>query len=84
MRLYDWVADASSEAVALAYVERIESFCLRLAHASERGHRRDDIRPGLRIIGFKRRVTIAFTADEAVVTILRVFYGGQNWEDSMK
>jgi toxin ParE1/3/4 len=34
----------------------------------------------LRIVGFRRRVTIAFTVDEERVTILRLFYGGRNWE----
>jgi len=52
--------------------------------ASERGHRRDDVSPGLRIVGFERRVTIAFVADENQVTILRLFYGGQNWEDKLQ
>lgn len=45
-----------------------------------RGHHRNDIRPGLRIVGFERRVTIAFCVDESAVTILRVFYGGRDWE----
>lgn len=49
--------------------------------ASERGTQRDDIMPGLRIIGFERRVTIAFTVEETQITILRVFYGGKNWEN---
>ncbi len=40
---------------------------------------RDDVRPGLRIVGFERRITIAFTATEAEVTILRLFFGGQDW-----
>ena len=47
---------------------------------SERGHRRDDISPGLRIAGFERRVTIAFAVDDDRVTILRMFYGGRDWE----
>ena len=39
---------------------------------------------GLRIIGFERRITIAFTVDDSQVTILRVFYGGKDWEDEWK
>lgn len=38
-----------------------------------RGRARDDIRPGLRIIGYKRRVVIAFLVVEAVVVIVGVF-----------
>jgi toxin ParE1/3/4 len=44
---------------------------------------RDDIRPGLRVVGFERRVTIAFAVGEAGVTIVRVFYGGQDWEEAL-
>ena len=79
--LYDWIADAAAPSVALGYVERIERFCERLAVASKRGHRRDDIRPGLRIVGFERRVTVAFTVEAERVVILRLFYGGRNWEE---
>ena len=78
--LYDWVAQEASAAVALAYLERVEAFCGRLAIASMRGLARDDIRPGLRIIGFERRLTIAFAVGLDTVTILRVFTAGRNWE----
>jgi len=46
------------------------------------GTKHDEIRPGLRIIPFKKRTGIAYEVDEArrVVTILRVFYGDQNYE----
>jgi toxin ParE1/3/4 len=79
--LADWLTDVAGERIALGYVKRIEQFCLGFDFASERGHRRDDLRPGLRIAGFKKRVTVAFTVTETTVTFLRVFYGGQNWED---
>jgi hypothetical protein len=55
--------------------------CLGFDTVSERGYRRDD---GLRIVGFERRVTIAFVVDENQVMILRLFYGGQNWEDKFQ
>jgi toxin ParE1/3/4 len=54
-----------------------------MALGSERGHRRDDVRPGLRIVGFERRITIAFTVSAEDVTILRIFYAGRNWEDEL-
>ena len=49
---------------------------------SHRGTRRDDLRPGLRIVPFKTRTAIAFEIDEdnEVVRILRVFYGGQDYD----
>jgi toxin ParE1/3/4 len=79
LRLYEWIADASSPIIALSYVERVEGWCGNLDLAAERGHRRDDIRSGLRIIGFERRLTIAFEVSKDRVTVLRVFHGGQNW-----
>ena len=80
MQIYDWIADAASPETALGYVKRIETFCRGMGLASERGHCRDNIRSGLRIVGFERRVTIAFTVSDTHVTILRLFNGGQDWE----
>ncbi|MEO1724953.1 MAG: type II toxin-antitoxin system RelE/ParE family toxin [Pseudomonadota bacterium] len=84
LSLFDWIAVAASPQSALSYLERLEAFCERLERASERGHRRDDIYPGLRIIGFERRVTIAFTVEPDRVTIQRVFYGGRDWEGAFE
>ena len=75
--LYDTVAEAGGGERALAYVERIQATCLRLAVFPERGTRRDDVRPGLRVIGFERRVAIAFHVGTGRLTIDRVLYGGQ-------
>ena len=50
----------------------------------ERGTRRDDIRPGLRVIGFERRATIVFQVLEDEVIIVRVFYGGQDYEAALR
>ena len=80
-RLYDWIASVAGATVAIRYIERIETFCMRLDLASERGVLREDIRPGLRVVGFERRLTVAFSVGVGTVTIYRLFYGGQNWED---
>jgi len=80
LQLYDWISETANPSVALTYIERLEEFCLGLDLAAERGSRRDEIRPGLRILGFERRATIAFAVEENRVLILRVFYGGRNWE----
>jgi toxin ParE1/3/4 len=78
-QLYDWIAERAGEEVALGYIERLESYCLNFEVAPHRGRRRDDIRPGLRIVGFERRVTIAFIVEASTVFILRLYYGGQDW-----
>jgi toxin ParE1/3/4 len=48
----------------------------------ERGTRRDDLLPGLRITGYRKSVTIAFrvSPDDGVDSIIGVFYGGQDYE----
>lgn len=78
--IYDVVEAATNPATALHYVERIAAFCQRLEHGGERGSRRDDVRPGLRVVGFERRITVAFMVEPERVVILRLFYGGADWE----
>lgn len=78
--LYDLIADASLPERALAYVEGLRRYCLGLAEFPERGTRRDAIRPGLRIIGYRRRVTVAFQVTGTTVLILRLLYGGRDLE----
>lgn len=81
MALYNWIVVAAHPKTALNYIEQIEAFCQGMSTGSERGTRRDDIRPGLRIVTFKKRVTIAFDVEETRVVILRLFYAGRNWEE---
>ena len=82
--IYDWVAEQAGHSVAINYLDALERFCQSLEVASERGSRRDDVRENLRILGFRRRVTIAFVVEDTRVVILRSFYGGQNWENIMR
>jgi toxin ParE1/3/4 len=53
--IYEWISSKASLQVAISYIERLETYCLGFNIASERGHRRDDVSPGLRIVGFERR-----------------------------
>lgn len=78
--LYDCIAEEASPERALAYVERLQSYCLAFTTFPERGTRRDELRPGLRTIGFQRRVTIAFHVTPQRVVIDRVLYGGRDVE----
>ena len=77
-QLYLFVAERSDPERAKAYVDRIETYCRGFANFPERGVRRDDLFPGLRVVGFERRVTIAFHADTETVTFLRILYGGRD------
>lgn len=51
------------------------------ATVPERGTRRDDIAPGLRTMGFERRVVIAFRVLDAVVEIVAIAYAGKGFGD---
>ena len=78
--MFDWISENANADVALGYIERIEDYCSRLDLASERGQLRNDIRPGLRIVGFEHRLVIAFVVDDETVTIRRVMSGRQDWQ----
>ena len=78
--IFDVIADMAGQSTGAAYVEKLMAHCMKFDLASERGNRRDDIRPGLRITGYRRRITIAFTVSDTQVNILRIFYGGMDWE----
>lgn len=81
--LYDYIAERAGAVRALAYVERIEQWCRDFSTFPKRGTKRDDLRPGLRIIGFERRIAIAFHVKTDRVTILRILYAGRNLADNL-
>lgn len=78
--IYRYIAGQASPAIAERFTAAIVDYCEAFATFPHRGAKRDDLRPGLRIVGFRRRVTIAFTAEQDTVTIIGVFYGGQDYE----
>jgi toxin ParE1/3/4 len=76
--LYRFIAEQGHPLNAIAYVDRLRRYCMGFADFPERGNRRDDLRPGLRTIGFEGRVTIAFHFDDEAVHIDRILYGGRD------
>lgn len=78
--LYRYIADAASPQIAQQYTDAIVSYCESLCTFPHRGTMRDDVRPGLRITNYKKRAVIAFDVDSDVVSIIGVFYGGQDYE----
>ena len=73
------VERGASPATARGYVNRILGYVNALDVFPKRGSVHDEVRPGLRVIGFARHVSIAFVVvDEAQeVIILRILYSGQ-------
>jgi toxin ParE1/3/4 len=82
--LYFYIAVAASPEIAARYTEDIVSQCESLATFPLRGTMREEIRPGLRTVGYKKRVTIAFDVTDGQVTVHGIFYGGQDFETALR
>ncbi len=82
--IYEYIANQASPLVALRFTQAIAARCEKLKNMPRRGTRRDDLRPDLRTIGFRRRVTLAFAVDERTVTIVGIFYGGRDVAAAMR
>jgi len=82
--LYRYIAEAASPDVAAKYTEAIVSYCESLRTFPLRGTQRDDVRPGLRITNYKKRAVIAFDVGTEVVSIIGIFYGGQDYETVLR
>jgi toxin ParE1/3/4 len=80
LELYIHLAAADSPDIATRYTDKPLTFCDGLATFPNRGSERNDIRPGLRTIGYRRRVTVAFDVTDETVTIHGTFYGGRDFE----
>ena len=78
--LYETILEDSGADVAGAYIDRIEAACMALATFPNRGRLRDDLRAGLRTIGFERRALIAHQVKRTEVVVVRILYGGQHFQ----
>ncbi|MEE3154824.1 MAG: type II toxin-antitoxin system RelE/ParE family toxin [Pseudomonadota bacterium] len=70
--LHQWVNAEADLPTADSYLARIEDRIATLASFPHRGSPRDDLIEGLRTLTFERRVLIAYTVEEAVVTVQRI------------
>jgi toxin ParE1/3/4 len=77
--LYRYIMQQASVEIAERFTIAIIEHCEGLATFPHRGTPRDDIRPGLRALPFRRRVTIAYAVDADQVVILGIYYGGQDF-----
>ena len=80
IELYDYLAVEASPETAARFTDGIVTYCESLSSFPVRGTRRDDVRPGLRITSYRKRVVIAFAVDADQVQIIGIFYGGQDYE----
>lgn len=77
-QLYDEIADRASPVIAWNFIVGIRDHCLGLSIFPQRGTERVEIMPGLRIIGYRRAVSIVLAVEGDQVLILGIFYAGRN------
>lgn len=84
--LEDYISQAGSPTVGARYVDAIVTYCMSLAAFPLRGTARDEIMPALRVTNYRGRCIVAFEVDNAqrIVSILGVYYGGENYETLLK
>lgn len=82
--LYRYISAAASPDIARRYTDFIVEKCESLADFPDRGTPRDDLRPGLRTIVFRRRLIIVYGVEPNLVTILELLYAGQNAETLLR
>ena len=82
--LYHYIAVDANPVTAQKYTDAIINYCEQFATIPHRGRVRDDIRPGLRITHYKKRTVIAFDIDGKQVSIIGIFYGGQDYETALQ
>ena|SRR6185437_11132067 len=80
VEMYGYISAEASPEIALRFTDGIVAYCESLSTFPNRGNRREDVRPGLRVTSYRKRVAIAFYVDEEAVNIIGVFYGGQDYE----
>jgi len=81
--MYDYIADAAGHTRAFGFISRVEEHCKGLALLPLRGRASDDLSPGIRILVFERRVTIAYRVDDIGVRIVRIFYAGRDYSEDL-
>lgn len=79
--LHRYIGEAGSPENATRFVDAIVNYCEGLANFPRRGTARDNIRPGLRTVSFRKRVVIAFAVLNDTVAILGIYYGGRDYEN---
>ena len=83
--LFFYIAERRSPAVAERYTSAVVETCEGLALFPLRGVPQEDIRPGLRVTHHKGRTLIAYAVDTdaRIVSIVGVFYGGQDLDAAL-
>ena len=82
LELTEYIAEKSSRRIASRYIASLVRECESLRNAPQRGTKRQDLRPNMRVIGYKRAVSIVFRVEEeeSIVVILGFSYRGHSFD----
>jgi toxin ParE1/3/4 len=83
IQIYEYISDQTGfPERAWRYIEKLRQKCEQLEYAPERGHLREDLGKGIRILAIYKHAVAAFIIDDvqATVTFINVFYGGRDYE----
>jgi plasmid stabilization system protein ParE len=72
-----YLVPRAGKQVARRYVDKLIDYCYSFEKFPERGTSSQRT-PGLRLVGYRRRATIAFLVEGDTVTILRIFHRGRD------
>jgi len=77
--LEDYLTSLASSAVADRYIDAIVRRCEGLSDFPYVGTDREDVRPGLRTLDYRQRITVAFAISLVPMSIIGFFYGGRGY-----
>lgn len=80
------VTEAAGKAIAFSLIDRVLGYIAGLETAPKRGAARDDVRPGLRTVAWRRTVTLIFVVDDEAgsVVVIGALYRGRDVESAMR
>jgi plasmid stabilization system protein ParE len=82
--LHSYIASAADAEIASRFADGILDHIAAWSEFPERGTPKEDLRPGMRTIAWRRRVTIAFVVEESDVVVIGTFYGGRDFETLLR
>ena len=77
LKIFDYIDRESGPVRAAAFIDEILGACHALTTFPHRGTLHDR-QSGIRVIGYRRRVAIAFRVRDSRVTVIAILYGGRD------
>lgn len=77
--LLGYLTPVAGAKVSKRYVRRLIDYCRSFETFPHRGTALDKV-PGLRLVGYRRKATIAFQVKEDIIIIARIWHHGRDFE----